>query len=179
MKIRFPLISLFVALVLSGCGQKDSASAAASAAAPAAAASAPVAGPRMIELTANDTMKFMMGDKASGPGAGLVIEAKVGEQLKFVLTNNGTQPKEVMGHNLILLKPGSDSAAFSTAATVAKETNYIPPALKDQVLGNTEVLGPRKSGEFTITVTAAGEYPFLCSFPAHFAVGMKGTLSVK
>jgi len=176
MNIRFPLASIFLALVLSGCGQKEAAPAAAGAT---TAAAAPAAGPRVIELTANDTMKFMMGDKSSGPAAGLVIEAKAGEQLKIVLTNTGTQPKEVMGHNLVLLKAGSDAMAFATAATVAKETNYIPAALKDQVVASIDLLGPRKSGEFTITVPAAGEYPFLCTFPAHYAVGMKGILSVK
>ncbi len=179
MKIRIPFATVLITLLLSGCGQKEAASAGTTAAGTPAAATAPVAGPRVIELTANDTMKYMMGDKTSGPTTPLVIEAKAGEQLKIVLTNTGTQPKEVMGHNLVLLKAGSDAMAFSTAATTAKDTNYIPAALKDQVIASIDLLGPRKSGEFTITVPAAGEYPFLCSFPAHFAVGMKGTLVVK
>lgn len=164
MKIRFLLIPLLVALALSGCGQKDSAPAGAAASAP-----APTAGPRTVEITANDTMKFSV----------VTIEAKAGERLKVILTNTGTQPKEVMGHNWILLKAGSDAGAFSAAATVAKDTNYIPAALKDQIIANIDLLGPRKSGEVVFTVPAAGEYPFLCSFPAHFAVGMKGTLIVK
>jgi azurin len=178
MKIRSLLAPVFVALVLSGCGQKDSAPAGATAAATPAAAPAPAAGPRVIEITANDTMKYILGDKQSGPGTPLIIEAKAGEALKIVLTNAGTAPKEVMGHNFVLLKAGSDAGAFSAAATVAKDTGYIPPALKDEVLGNTELLGPRKSGEVSVTL-AAGEYPFLCSFPAHFAVGMTGKIVVK
>ncbi len=177
MKIRSFLPLALVALALTGCGQKDSTSAATTASAPAAAT--PAAGPRTIELTANDTMKFMMGDKASGPGTPLVIEAKAGEQLKVTLTNTGTQPKEVMGHNWVLLKAGSDAAAFSTAAVAAKDTNYIPAALKDQIVANIDLLGPRKSGEVTFTVPAAGEYPFLCTFPAHYAIGMSGRLVVK
>lgn len=179
MKIRSLFSPVIVAFLLSGCGQKESAStgASASAAAPAAAAT-PAAGPRVIELTANDTMKFMMGDKVSAPDAPLKIEAKAGEPLKFVLTNTGTQPKEAMGHNLVLLKPGTDSAAFATAAMVAKDTDYIPAALNDQIVGHTQLLGPRKSGEFTVTLTP-GEYPFLCTFPAHITLGMKGVLTVK
>src|SRR4051812_4296137 len=113
MKIRLPLALALFALLLSGCGQKESTTASTTSTAAPAAAPAPAAGPRVIELTANDSMKFMMGDKASGPAAGLQIEAKAGEQLKFVLTNTGTQPKEVMGHNLVLLKAGTDAAAFS------------------------------------------------------------------
>jgi len=174
MKIRIPLASLFVALVLAGCGQKDSSSTATAAATP-----APAAGPREVDLTANDTMKFMLGDRVSGTGTGLQIEVKAGEQVKVVLTNTGTLPKEAMGHNWVLLKAGSDSAAFAAAATAAKDTDYLPPALKDQVIANIGTLGPRKSGEVTFTAPAPGEYPFLCTFPAHYAVGMKGTLVVK
>lgn len=176
MKIQLPLASFLVVLLFSGCGQKDSASAGASAS---GGAPTPSAGPRVIELTANDAMKYMMGDKESSATAGLQIEAKAGEQLKIVLTNNGTQPKEVMGHNWVLLKAGADATAFDTAAASAKDTDYIPAALKDQIIASIGLLGPRKSGEVTFTVPAAGEYPFICSFPAHFQVGMKGTLVVK
>ncbi len=184
MKIRFPLVSLFVALALAGCGQKDSAPAAGGA----STASSPAAGPREIDLTANDQMKYTMGDQQSGPtGPGLQIEAKAGEQLKVVLTNNGTLPVEAMGHNWVLLKAGSDAAAFSAAAAAAKETDYVPAALKGEIytdpdgnLAHIGTLGPRKSGEATFKAPAQpGEYPFLCSFPAHYAVGMKGTLVVK
>jgi azurin len=177
--MKFPIVlaTALAALVISGCGQKDSTS---------TTAAAPATGPRVVELTANDTMQYSMGAQHSGPGAGLQIEAKAGEQLKVILTNTGTQPKEVMGHNWVLLKAGSDAAAFSIAAASAKDTDYVPPALKDQVykdaagtLAHIETLAPRKSGEVTFTVPAPGEYPFLCSFPAHFQVGMKGTLIVK
>jgi len=108
------------------------------------------------------------------------IDAKPGEELKIILTNIGSAPKEAMGHNFVILKKGSDVAAFATAATTAKATEYIPEALKGEVLAHSELLGPRKSSEFTFKVPAeAGDYPFLCSFPAHFMIGMKGVISVK
>jgi azurin len=84
-----------------------------------------------------------------------------------------------MGHNWVLLKAGTDGLAFATAAATARDTDYIPAALKDQVIASTPILGPRKSAEVEFAVSAAGEYPFLCSFPAHYAVGMKGMLIVK
>ena len=108
------------------------------------------------------------------------IEAKPGEQLTVILTNIGTQPKEVMGHNWILLKSGVDAEAFDKAAAQATASEYFPAALADQVITHIPLLGPRKSGQVTFTVpTAPGEYPFLCSFPAHFQTGMKGVLVVK
>ena len=178
MKNRILFLTTLSALFVTGCGQKETPAAGtapaaatpapAAAAAPAAAPAA--AGPRVIEVTAGDNMKFNVA----------TIEAKAGEELKIILTNIGSMPKEAMGHNLVILKKGADVTAFATAATTAKATDYIPPALKDQVLAHSELIGPRKSSEFTFKVPAeAGDYPFLCSFPAHFMVGMKGVISVK
>lgn len=154
-------LSAAALLLTAGCGSKDTANA------PAAAAPA---GPRIIELTAGDTMKYNVN----------AIEAKPGEDVKVVLTNIGTQPVQVMGHNWVLLKAGSDVAAFDSAAVNAKDTGYIPPALKDEIIAHIDLLGPRKSGEAEFTApTVPGDYPFLCTFPAHYQVGMKGVLTVK
>ncbi len=122
----------------------------------------------MIEITANDQMKFSVA----------TIEAKAGEELKVVLNNIGTLPKEAMGHNWVLLKAGTDAMAFGMASMTAKDTDYIAPAMKDQVVAFIPILGPKKSGETTFKVPAAGEYPFICSFPGHVAL-MKGVMIVK
>jgi len=154
------LITALVALVASGCGQKDSS---------ASAAAAP-AGPREVEITAGDTMKYSINS----------IEAKPGEEIKVILTNVGSQPIEVMGHNWVLLKAGTDVAAFDAAALSAKDTGYIPSALKDEIIAHIDLQGPRKSGEVTFKAPASpGDYPYLCTFPAHYQVGMKGFLTVK
>jgi len=108
MKISTLCITLVTSLLVSGCGQNSASSTAGSAAA---------AGPREIDITAGDTMKYSV----------TAIEATPGEMLKVVLTNNGTLPKEVMGHDWTLLKAGSDSAAFSLAASTAKATDTFRP----------------------------------------------------
>ena len=162
MKTRLLLTTALVALVTSGCGQKDSTTASA----PAAAGQRP----QTIEITAGDTMKYSV----------TAITAKPGEDLKVILTNNGTQPKEVMGHNWVLLKAGTDVAAFDAAALASKDTNYIPAALAGEIVAKIDLLGPRKSGEADFKApTTPGDYPFLCTFPAHYQTGMKGTLTVK
>jgi azurin len=153
------------ALTLAGCGQNQSAG---SAGAPPAAA-AP-AGPREIDLTAGDNMKYSV----------LALDAKPGEALKVVLTNDGTAPKEVMAHNWVLLKAGSDAAAFDTAALTEKATGYIPAKLQDEILAKIDLVGPHQSGDVEFTApTAPGDYTFLCTFPAHYQVGMHGVLTVK
>jgi len=126
------------------------------------------AAPREIEITANDQMKFSVA----------AIEAKAGEQLKVTLKNIGTLPKEAMGHNWVLLKPGTDLNAFAMAAMTAKDSDYVPAAHKDKVVASIKVLGPKQTADATFSLSAPGEYPFICSFPGHYML-MKGTITVK
>lgn len=161
MKTRLLLLPALAALLTSGCGQKDTST---------TSAAAPASGPRTIEITAGDTMKYDVTQ----------IDAKPGEPLKVILTNIGTQPVTVMGHNWVLLKAGTDVAAFDAAALGSAATGYIPAALSDEMITHIDLLGPRKSGEADFTApTTPGDYPFLCTFPAHYQTGMKGTLTVK
>lgn len=161
MKLRLAALLALVIGLVAGCSKSEPTS---SAAAPAQS------GPRVVEITAGDTMKFNLAK----------IEAKPGEELTVILTNIGSQPKEVMGHNWILLKAGTDVEAFDKAAVASRATDYFPTQLASQVIAHTELIGPRKSSETTFKApTEPGEYVFLCTFPAHYAVGMKGVLVVR
>jgi azurin len=127
---------------------------------------------RTIEITAGDDMKFGVTQ----------IDAKPGEQLHIVLKSIGKMPKVAMAHNFILLKPDADPVAFNTAAMNARATDFVPPELKSQILAITApgLVGPGETAELTFKApTKPGSYTFLCSFPGHFAAGMKGTLTVK
>jgi len=133
-----------------------------------AQAAAPKAA-RTVELVVGDNMKFDQTEIAARPG----------ETLRIVLKSTGTMPKIAMGHNFVLLKPSVDQVEFNKAGFNARETDFIPPAMKDGVIANTVVVGPGETAETTFKVPAAGRYPYLCSFPGHFALGMRGTLIVK
>jgi azurin len=153
-------------LVLTGCGKKDEAAPTAPTAGSAPAAPAVA----IIELTANDSMKYNQTR----------FEVSAGQEVKVTLTNMGTMPKVAMGHNFVLLKKGVDPKAFSDAAIMAVATDYVPAALADQVIAHTKLLGPKQSDEITFKApTEPGEYTFLCTFPAHFLSGMKGVIVVK
>jgi azurin len=128
------------------------------------------AGPRTIELAASDDMKY---DKTT-------LTAKPGEQIRIHLTPKGTMPKIAMSHNFVLLKLGTDPAAFVNAGASAQATGYIAADKKAQVIANTPLAGNGESVEVVFKVPmAAGSYPFVCTFPGHFLAGMKGTLVVK
>ncbi len=158
-KTTLLLLSLGLGL-LAGCGKQDSA---------ATTASTTPSG-NVFELTANDAMKFSV----------IRFETTAGSDLKVVLTNLGSMPKAAMGHNWVLLKKGTDGKAFADASATAAATEYIPPALADQVIAHTKMLGPKQTDEITFKVPAeAGEYIFLCTFPAHYVSGMHGVLVVK
>jgi azurin len=159
MNAKFLSAVLFASFLIAGCSQQE----------PAAAAAAP-SGPRTLEFTAGDNMKYNITQ----------IDAAPGEELHITLTNVGTLPKEAMGHDWVLLQAGSDAEAYARAAVTAKDAGYQPPALASEVIASIAVLGPRETGEVTFKApTQPGQYPFLCSFPAHFQSGMHGVLTVK
>ncbi|HEY7500567.1 MAG TPA: plastocyanin/azurin family copper-binding protein [Vicinamibacterales bacterium] len=130
---------------------------------------AAAAGARVVELTGGDDMKYNV----------TTINAKPGETLRIRLVSKGTLPKIAMAHNVVVLKAGAKQLDFVNAAATARDTDYIPAAMKDQVLAATTLAGPGETVETTFKVPAAGTYPFLCTFPGHFAAGMKGTIVAK
>ena len=58
--------------------------------------------------------------------------------------------------------------------------DYVPMATqKDRILAATKLLGPKERDTVTFTAPAApGRYEFVCSFPGHYQVGMRGVLIV-
>lgn len=121
-----------------------------------------------FEITGNDQMKFGLEK----------IEVKAGEQVKIILRNVGTVPKEAMGHNLILLNQGVDIDAFAAKASSSKETDYIPASEQASMIVHTRLLGPKETDTIIFTAPAAGEYDYICSFPGHY-YNMKGKLISK
>jgi azurin len=126
--------------------------------------------PRVVEIEGTDMMKFSVTS----------ITARPGEQLTVRLRVVGKMPKMAMAHNFVLLRAGADAASFANAAAMAGATAYIPAARKGDVLASTAIAGAGETVEVTFKApAAAGTYTFLCSFPGHFAAGMRGTLVVK
>jgi len=158
------------ALVFAGCGPSgDQASSDGGSSSSAAPAADPGEVSQTIELTANDQMKFNLERFA----------VKAGSTVKIHLKNVGSMPKMSMGHNVVVLKQGTDEKAFVEAAIQAPANDYIPPAQTDEVVAHTKMLGGGEEDSVIFKVPSKkGNYTFLCSFPGHFQVGMKGTMIV-
>lgn len=137
---------------------------------PATAKPAAAGAARTVELTGGDDMKYSVTE----------IAAKRGETIKIQLKNVGTLPKMAMAHNVVVLKPTTKLVEFNQAAAMARDTNFIPAAMKAEVVASTELAGPGETVEVTFKVPAvAGSYPYMCTFPGHFTAGMKGNIVVK
>jgi azurin len=135
--------------------------------APAAAAAK---GVLTVEIIGTEDMKFSMA----------TITAKPGEQLRVRLVVKGSMPKIAMAHNFVLLNKTAKVVDFATAAMNARTTDFIPADKKADIVAFTGLAGAGETVEVTFKVpAAAGEYPYICSFPGHFQAGMKGTLVVK
>ena len=135
---------------------------------PAAAAAAK--GVRTVEIVGTEDMKYSM----------TTIAAKPGEQIRIRLVAKGAMPKIAMAHNFVLLNKKASPVDFVTAAMQARATDFIPAEKKADVIAHTALAGAGETVEVTFKVpAAAGDYPYLCSFPGHFQAGMRGTLTVK
>jgi azurin len=131
---------------------------------------APKTPEKTFEISANDQMKFDV----------TALEAKAGQTIAVTLKNIGTMPKVSMGHNFVLLDKNVDPAKFVEASQTQMANEFIAPEMKNKVLAHTKLLGPGESDTIVFTVPRIpGPYTFICSFPGHYAIGMKGVLTVQ
>lgn len=123
-----------------------------------------------LELTGNDQMQYSV--KA--------LEVTEGQKVTLSFKHIGQLPVVAMGHNVVILKPGTELPAFAAKCAPAKDHGYIPQdeESKALIIAHTKMLGGGESDEITFTAPAPGAYPFLCTFPGHFAI-MQGVLTVK
>jgi len=125
---------------------------------------------KTVLITANDLMRFNVKR----------IDAEPGQKIRVQLKNEGTLPREVMAHNWILLKAGSDTNAYTETAASARNQNYRPASLDNEVIAAIPLVGANETGEVVFNAPSArGVYPFLCSYPGHCQTGMRGELVVR
>lgn len=123
-----------------------------------------------LELTGNDQMQY---DKKE-------LTVTTGQKVTLEFKHIGQLPKAAMGHNVVILKAGTPLPTFAQKAMTAAATDYIPQdeESKKLMIAHTTMVGGGESTSVTFTAPEPGEYPYLCTFPGHFAV-MNGKLIVK
>lgn len=104
------------------------------------------------------------------------LTAKAGEPIALTLIN-----EDVMPHNLVIVEPGAAKKVGELSFTMlndpkAGEKHYVPAV--DEVLTYTFVINPgQKHTTHFRAPAAAGDYPFVCTFPGHWQV-MQGVFKV-
>lgn len=119
-----------------------------------------------LVINSDDLMRFDQGE----------LRVKAGATVELTLNHTGQLPKTAMGHNVVILKPGTDIATFAQSAAAASENEYIPEG--DDVIVHTALIGGGESTSITFEAPAAGTYDFICSFPGHYAL-MQGKFIVE
>jgi uncharacterized cupredoxin-like copper-binding protein len=94
-----------------------------------------------------------------------MIEVKQGDQIKFMLRNNGASD-----HELVL---GTLETNLQHARQMVEnpKMNHEDP--------NAKRLAPKKTGEILWRFTKVGEFDFSCLIPGHREAGMTGKIIVK
>lgn len=145
------------ATVMAACGGGGSA---APAAAPAAAAVTLDIGSKGDELAYDKT----------------ALEAAAGSKITLNFKNN-SNPGANLLHNWVLTKPGTADAVEADGIAAGEANNYIKPN-DDRVIAHTKLAKGGETVSVTFDAPAAGQYPYVCTFPGH-GVLMKGTLTIK
>lgn len=123
--------------------------------------------PNEILLTGNDAMKFNLSE----------ITVEGGKEVTLTLKHVGKTSKQIMGHNFVLLKQGTNVQEFANNAIVAGEAkDWIPDP--EAVIVNTKMLGGGEETTIKFMPPATGTYDFICSFTGHAAL-MNGKFIVK
>ncbi len=125
---------------------------------------------KTVTMEGSDDMKFSVTE----------ITAEPGQKIKVELTTISDFPKNAMAHNFVLLKAGVDATAVANKSASAADNEYIAPSMTDKIIAHSGLAG----GGETVTVTfdapeKPGRYQYICTFPGHYAGGMKGTLIVR
>ena len=128
---------------------------------------APAAPDVVLRLTAvPGQLKFDLTELTVAPG----------QLVEIVFTN-----PDAMQHNFVLGATGALEAVGTAADKLAQSPSglaqqYVPDM--PQVLFSTKLIEPGETARFQFRApTAAGDYPYLCTFPAHWRV-MNGILHV-
>lgn len=147
-------------------------SGAAPAPAPAQAAAPPASADVIEILIKPDPSNPLAYDRKS-------FSVKAGQKVKLTFENN--HPTVPQPHNLVIGVPNSKDKILAAAMQLAADPQgmakgYIPESA--DILFHTKLLMPGQTEVLEFTAPAAGQYPYVCTFPGH-GILMNGVMTAE
>lgn len=123
-----------------------------------------------VNLEGNDAMQFNLSN---------IDVSKSCKTFTINLKHTGTMAREVMGHNVVIVKTADMAAVDADGAKAGLANDYIKPG-DARVVAHSKVVGGGQSTSisFPVAKLTAGPYSFFCSYLGHMAI-MKGTITLK
>ena len=105
------------------------------------------------------------------------LEAPAGSIITLTLTNK-TDADDEIGHNWVLVKPGQEESVLANGIAAGDDKDWLD--VNDPgIIAYTALIEGEDSASVTFEAPPPGTYTYLCTFPEHYAGGMKGTLTIK
>ena len=105
------------------------------------------------------------------------LEAPAESKIKLKFSNN-TNSKDEVGHNWVLVKPGQEESVLANGIAAGDDKDWLN--VDDPgIIAYTRLIEGEQRDTITLDAPAPGSYTYLCTFPEHYAGGMKGTLTIK
>ena len=105
------------------------------------------------------------------------LEAPAGSTIKLVLSNT-TDPAAEVGHNWVLVAPGQEESVLASSAAAGDGGDWLDTT-DPGVIAASRLIEGNQHDTVSFAAPPAGAYTFLCTFPDHYAGGMKGTLTIR
>lgn len=147
---------------------------AAPAAAAATSAPAPAAG-GAVEVTIKPDASDPTGMKYDVKA----FKAKVGQLIKLTFENK--HPTLPQPHNVCIGKLGSKATIIQVAMSAATMPDAMAKGFVPEtpdIVAHTKLLQPGQNETIEFKLEAAGEYPYICTFPGH-GILMNGVITVE
>jgi azurin len=105
------------------------------------------------------------------------LEAPAGSTIKLVLSNK-TNPDDEVGHNWVLVMPGQEDSVLASGNAAGDDHDWLDDKDPGIIAASKLIEGGDRS-PVSFAAPPPGTYTFLCTFPKHYAGGMKGTLTIR
>jgi azurin len=105
------------------------------------------------------------------------LSAPAGSTITLKLLNK-TNPDDEVGHNWVLVKPGQEASVLANGIKAGDDRDWLDTE-DPGIIAATKLIEGDEKHSVTFAAPEPGAYTFLCTFPEHYAGGMKGTLTIQ